>query len=63
MLAVDLSGSMGTEDMELDGQTVRMNRFVRSIFVNAILGMIRSLDKIDPEPRRIVLTIDREPGK
>ena len=49
--------------MELDRETVRMNRFVRSIFVNAILGMIRSLDKIDPEPRRIVLTIDREPGK
>ena len=49
--------------VELDGQPVRMNRFVRSIFVNAILGMIRSLDKIDPEPRHIVVTIDREPPK
>jgi hypothetical protein len=49
--------------MEIDGQPVRMNRFVRSIFINSILGMIRSLDKIDPEPRRIVVTIDRESAK
>jgi hypothetical protein len=49
--------------IELDGQPVRMNRFVRSIFINAILGMIRSLDNVDPEPRRIVVTIDREPAK
>lgn len=48
--------------LELDGQPVRMNRFVRSILVNAILGMIRSLDGIDPDPRRIVVTIEREAG-
>jgi len=49
--------------LEVDGQPVRMNAFVRSIFINTILGMIRSLDEIDPNPGRIVLTIDREPSK
>jgi hypothetical protein len=48
--------------LEVDGQSVRMNRFVRSIFVNAILGMLRSLDGVDPDPKRIALTIEREPG-
>ena len=49
--------------LELDGKRVRMNRFVRAIFVNTILGMIRSLDKIDLEPGRIVITIDRGSAK
>jgi hypothetical protein len=49
--------------LELDGQPVRMNRFVRTIFINAILGMIRSLDAVDPEPGRIVIAIDREVGE
>jgi hypothetical protein len=49
--------------LEIDGQPVRMNRFVRSIFVNAILGMIRSLDDVAAEPRRVVFTIEREDPK
>lgn len=49
--------------LEIDGQPVRMNAFVRSIFLNTVLGMIRSLDDVGPDPRRIVLTIDREAAK
>ena len=49
--------------LEIDGRPVRMNRFVRSIFLNAVLGMIRSLDDVAADPRRIVVTIEREDAK
>ncbi len=49
--------------LEVDGKAIRMNLFVRTIFVNTVLGMVRSLDEIGPEPRRIVLTIEPPPAK
>ncbi len=49
--------------LEVDGKPIRMNLFVRTIFVNTILGMVHSLDEIGPEPKRIVLTVECPPAK
>ena len=48
-------------DLEVDGQHVRMNAFVRSIFIGTIRGMIGALDGVPADPGRIVITIERGP--
>jgi hypothetical protein len=45
--------------LEVDGQKVAMNPFVRTFIEKTVLGMITSLSGIDPEPKRISLVIDR----
>ncbi len=47
--------------LEVDGKPVRMNLFVRTIFFNTIQAMVKSLDEIGPEPKRVVVTIDCPP--
>ncbi len=48
-------------DLEVDGQRVRMNAFVRAIFISTIRGMIGALDGVPADPGRIVITIERGP--
>jgi len=45
--------------LEVDGQEIAMNPFVRTFIERTVLGMITSLGGVDPEPKRISLVIDR----
>jgi molybdopterin-guanine dinucleotide biosynthesis protein B len=51
--------------LEVDGRAVPMNPFVRSFIEKTLLGMVSALSGIDPDPRKISLTIDRDvqPGQ
>jgi len=46
--------------LKVDGKSIPMNPFVQKIFVNTILGMVRSLDKVKDNPREIRITIKKE---
>jgi molybdopterin-guanine dinucleotide biosynthesis protein B len=61
----DLILSQGEEAMpdvklEVDGREVLLNPFVRAFIEKTVLGMVTSLSGVDPEPRKISLSIDRE---
>jgi len=51
--------SMADITLEVDGQEVNMNPFVRTFIERTVLGMVTSLSGIDPEPKKISLVIDR----
>jgi hypothetical protein len=46
--------------LEVDGKSIPMNPFVQKIFINTILGMVRSLDKVKENAQRFQITIQRE---
>jgi molybdopterin-guanine dinucleotide biosynthesis protein B len=61
----DLILSQGEEAMpdvklEVDGREVLLNPFVRAFIEKTVRGMVTSLSGVDPEPRKISLSIDRE---
>ena len=45
--------------LEVDGQEVNLNPFVRTFIEKTVLGMVTSLSGVDPEPKKISLVIDR----
>ena len=46
--------------LEVDGQEIPLNPFVRSFIEHTVRGMATSLTGVDPDPRKITLTIDRD---
>jgi len=46
--------------LEVDGSDIPLNPFVRTFIEKTVLGMVSSLTGVDPEPRNISLTIDRD---
>jgi len=44
-------------DLFIDGDSIPMNDFVQKIFINAILGMIGSLEGIKEDPERIIVSL------
>ena len=46
--------------LDIDGISVRLNKFVKRIFENIILGMIKSLDKVKENPQCITLSLLRK---
>ena len=46
--------------LEVDGRTIPLNPFVRTFLENTVLGMVTSLTGIDPDPKKISLSIDRD---
>jgi molybdopterin-guanine dinucleotide biosynthesis protein B len=46
--------------LHIDGDSIPMNDFVQKIFTNAILGMIRSLEGITENPKRITVSLFKE---
>jgi molybdopterin-guanine dinucleotide biosynthesis protein B len=53
-------GNMADIKLEVDGREVNLNPFVRTFIEKTVLGMVTSLNGIDPEPKRIELVIDRK---
>jgi hypothetical protein len=45
--------------LDVDGRDIPLNQFVRTFLENTILGMVLSLSGVGPDPKRIVLTMDR----
>jgi len=52
-------GGMADFKLEVDGNEINMNAFVRTFIERTVLAMITSLSGVDPEPKRITLVIDR----
>ena len=48
--------------LEVDGQEVNLNPFVRTIFENTIRGMVASLSGLDPDPETITVVIRKGPA-
>lgn len=46
--------------LNVDGQNVPMNPFVRRIFTQTIAGMLRALDGVKADPKEIHITIKKE---
>jgi hypothetical protein len=46
--------------LDVDGQKVPLNPFVRRIFTQTITGMLRALDGIKADPKEIHITIKKE---
>jgi molybdopterin-guanine dinucleotide biosynthesis protein B len=51
---------MSEVKLEVDGRDVPLNPFVRTFIENIVLGMVGSLSGIGPEPRKVLVTIDRD---
>lgn len=49
--------------LEVDGQEVNMNPFVRTIFENTIRGMVASLSGLSPDPETISIVIRKGTAK
>ncbi len=49
--------------LEVDDQEINLNAFVRTFIEKTVLGMVTSLSGVPPEPRKIVLTVQREVPK
>lgn len=45
--------------LECDGKPIPLNPFVRKMIENSVLGMVKSLDGVDENPRYIYLTLKR----
>jgi hypothetical protein len=45
--------------LEIDGRDIPLNPFVQTFIENTVLGMVTSLSDVDPEPKRIILSIER----
>jgi molybdopterin-guanine dinucleotide biosynthesis protein B len=52
--------AMSEIKLEVDGREILLNPFVRTFIEKTVLGMVTSLSGIDPDPKKIVLAIDRE---
>jgi molybdopterin-guanine dinucleotide biosynthesis protein B len=52
--------NMAEIKLEVDGREVDLNPFVRTFIEKTVLAMVTSLSGIDPEPKRVVLVIDRK---
>lgn len=46
--------------LEVDGRKIPLNPFVRTFIERTVLGMITSLTGVDADPRKILLSIDRD---
>jgi molybdopterin-guanine dinucleotide biosynthesis protein B len=56
--------AMAEIKLEVDGRSIPLNAFVRTFIERTVVGMITSLTGVDPEPRKISLSIDRDsPGR
>jgi molybdopterin-guanine dinucleotide biosynthesis protein B len=55
--------SMSEVKLEVDGRDVPLNPFVRTFMENTVVGMVNSLSGVGPEPRKIIVTIDRDVQK
>jgi molybdopterin-guanine dinucleotide biosynthesis protein B len=51
---------MSEVKLEVDGRDVPLNPFVRTFIENIVLGMVGSLSGVGPEPRKVLVTIDRD---
>jgi hypothetical protein len=64
IVAERLEGGVSMEKtpivLEVDGESIPMNPFVQKIFINTILGMVRSLDKVKEKAQRFQITIQKE---
>jgi hypothetical protein len=45
--------------LDVDGRDIPLNQFVRTFLENTILGMVLSLSGVGPDPKKIVLSMDR----
>ncbi len=52
--------AMSEVKLEVDGREIPLNAFVREFMEKTVSGMIAALSGIDPEPKTIVLTIQRD---
>jgi len=52
--------AMAEIKLEVDGRDINLNPFVRTFIEKTVLGMVTSLGGVDPEPRKIVLRIERD---
>jgi molybdopterin-guanine dinucleotide biosynthesis protein B len=55
--------AMSEVKLEVDGRDIPLNPFVRTFFEKTVLGMVGSLSGVGPEPRTIVVAIDRDAPK
>ena len=46
--------------LEVDGKEILLNPFVRTFIEKTVLGMVTSLSGVDPDPKKIVLAVDRD---
>jgi molybdopterin-guanine dinucleotide biosynthesis protein B len=52
--------AMSEVRLEVDGKEILLNPFVRTFIEKTVLGIVTSLSGVDPDPKKIVLAIDRE---
>jgi molybdopterin-guanine dinucleotide biosynthesis protein B len=52
--------AMSDIKLEVDGREIPLNQFVRIFIEKTVLGMVTSLSGVDPEPKKIVLSINRD---
>jgi molybdopterin-guanine dinucleotide biosynthesis protein B len=55
--------AMSDVKLEVDGKEIVLNPFVRTFIEKTVLGMVTSLSGVDPEPRKIIVAIDRKVPK
>ncbi len=55
-------GDMADIRLEVDGNEINLNAFVREFIERTVVGMVTTLSGVDPEPKRISLVIDRSGG-
>lgn len=46
--------------LKVDEKIIPLNHFVENVFANVIQGLVDSLDKIPPNPKKIEVTIEKE---
>jgi molybdopterin-guanine dinucleotide biosynthesis protein B len=52
--------AMSNIRLEVNGEEVLLNDFVKTLFENTVLGMLTSLSGVDPDPRTVTLVIERK---
>jgi|GEM_PF-91231 len=55
--------AMSEVRLEVDGKEISLNPFVQTFLEKTVLGMVTSLSGVDPEPRKIIVAIDRNVPK
>jgi hypothetical protein len=51
---------MSNIKLEVDGEEVLLNEFVKTFFEKVVLGMVTSLSGVNPDPRTVTLVIERK---
>lgn len=62
-LLANMEDEMADIHLEVDGQIVLLNPFVRTFIEKTVLGMVTSLSGVPDEPRTITLSIKRDGDK